>query len=246
MSSLSATRSLLLCLGVTLVFSAACSHSDDASAPTEPPAISTAEAEAKLRRIVLTAGDIAPDYTQDSEELRDNAEAAALRPDADLARRQYEDWGQVLSLDIQFAAPATNELLFAGRTARVSNSASVFGSTEGAADAMTYLRGLPPETVAAYVERSSSGSPTKLSQTRVRRDAEPAATAADESFILRTTGTATLATGLEMNYVADTVFVRVGNTNGAITAIALNQPPNRDELQRLVGAFVFKARAASG
>jgi hypothetical protein len=106
---------------------------------------------------------------------------------------------------------------------------------------MVYLRALPVELLENILTNEGAG--TRISDTSVQRDiAFPQR--GDELYALRASGKATIDGRLTVAFVADTVFVRAGNINGAVTAVALGDTPDRAELERLVDRFVEKARAA--
>lgn len=179
----------------------------------------------------------------DATQIMTNDDAAKLRPDTETARRQYEDWGQVLTLSVQYAAAASADLLLGGKTARVMSGATMFNTPDGAAASIAFVRGLSPQLVGSYVEFSASG-PAKLTDTNVAKDIQFPAKG-DESFAWRTTGRATLAEGLVVSYVADTIFMRIGRATANVTTVALNRPPDRAELERLTDVLVWRARASS-
>ncbi len=231
---------LLLPLAAVAV---ACGGGDDAPPPpTAEPTLSAAAAEAALEAIVLKASDIGDDYTQDVARVQTNEEAALARPDTDNARTQFEEWGQVLAYNVQYAAPPTADLIFNAKTARMMNTVTLFRTPEGAAAALTFLRDLPPEIVETLLDEDDGE--TQLSDTIVTKDIE-FATKGDESFAWRVSGKATLPGDFVVNYVADVVWVRSGNTNGNVITVALGQPPDRAELEGLVDLFLTRAQAGA-
>lgn len=231
---------LLLPLAAVAV---ACGGGDDAPPPpTAEPTLSAAAAEAALEAIVLKASDIGDDYTQDVARVQTNEEAALARPDTDNARTQFEEWGQVLAYNVQYAAPPTADLIFNAKTARMMNTVTLFRTPEGAAAALTFLRDLPPEIVETLLDEDDGE--TQLSDTIVTKDIEFAAKG-DESFAWRVSGKATLPGDFVVNYVADVVWVRSSNTNGNVITVALGQPPDRAELEGLVDLFLTRAQAGA-
>ena len=229
---------LPLALIAAALFAAACGGDDDA-----PPAISVADAEARLSAAVLRLDDIGGDYMEHTASVRTNEQQALARPDPDVAREQYEEWGQVLGYNVRYDAPPSADLLLNNKTARVMNAATLYTSEKGAASALDFVRGVPPEAIAAFIQSGNSGGEATLSDTRVTKDIEFPARG-DESFAFRVAGKATFPDGFTVNYVADVVFVRVGATTGNVVTIALGQPPQRDELVALLDRFIEKVRAA--
>ncbi|HZP58368.1 MAG TPA: hypothetical protein VFC53_12570 [Dehalococcoidia bacterium] len=204
--------------------------------------LSQARAEEKLRAAVVPPEDAGPDFTQDLARVQTNDESARARPDTEQARKQYEEWRQVLAYRVQYSAPATPDLVFSGRTAQIMNTATIFETPDGAAASMAYVRALPESTVADFLINEGGG--TKISDTQVVKDVD-FPQEGDESFAWRSSGKATFADGFTVNFVADTVFVRAGRITGAITTVALGQPPDRAELETLVGRFVARAQRES-
>jgi hypothetical protein len=227
---------LLALLGSTIV--AACGGGSKAPAAT--PTLTASQAEQQLKRIVLQAADIGDGYTQDSGRARSDAESAKARPDSAQAAQQYAQWGQVLAYDVAYSTPATADLVFNAKIARVMNSATLFGDGTGASSALAYAHGLSPATVADFLVNDGAG--TKISDTQVVKDlAFPAK--GDESFAWRISGKATFTNGFTVNFIADAVFIREGRIDGTVTAVALGQAPQRDQLERLVDTFVERAGA---
>lgn len=231
---------------VTIVFgvlAASCGGSSGTAADKTPaplPTISASAAEARLKQIALQSADVGAGYVIDQTHLQTNEDAAKARPDTENARRQYDDWGQVLQYNVQFAAPPDADLVFNGKTARVMNTATLYQTADGASAAYAYIRDLPSTVVANFLVNDSAG--TKITDTQVVKDlAFPAR--GDATFAWRISGKATFDNGFVVNFIADAVFVRVGRVTGNVTAVALGQPPTRDEVVRLVDAFVAKAGA---
>jgi len=73
---------------------------------------------------------------------RTNNALAAARPDSESAAAQYADWGQTLEYNVQYSAPADADLVFNGKIARVMNTATLFGASDGAIAALAYERDL--------------------------------------------------------------------------------------------------------
>ncbi len=229
----------ILPLACAAVLLAACG-SGAAKAPAASPTLSASAAEARLAKIVLTATDAGPGFTQEVARTQTNEDAATARPDTETARQQYADWGQILAYNVQFGAPPGADLVFNGKTARVMNTATLFHTDDGAAAALAYVRGLAPALIANFLVNDGAG--TKISETQVVKDIDVAA-AGDESFAWRISGKATFASGFTVNFVADSVFLRVGSLTGNVTAVALGQPPERATLTALVNTFVQHAKA---
>lgn len=226
-----------------VAFAVACSGGDDASpTPTAEPTLSADAAEAALEALSLKAADIGDDYTQEVARVQTNEEVALARPDTDNARVQLAEWGQVLTYNVQYAAPPTADLIFNAKTARMMNTVTLFRTPEGAAAALVFLRDLPPETIETLLDEDDGE--TQLSDTIVTKDIEFTAKG-DESFAWRVSGKATLPDGFVVNYVADVVFVRSGSTTGNVITVALGQPPDRAELEGLVDLFLTRAAAAA-
>ena len=226
-----------LILACALPVLAACGGGST-SATSQPAA---SDAEAWLARVVLAPGDIGPGYTTDIARSITNEEAAKARPDTDSARRQYADWGQILAYNVQFATPASAELVFTGTAARVMNTATLFRDANGAASALASVGELAPDVVANFLVNDSVG--TKISETQVIDIADIGAKG-DESFAWRLSGKAVFADGFTVNFVADSVYVRVGRVTGNVTAVALGEPPERARLVEMVDTFVSRVRAA--
>ena len=225
-----------LTLAVICVFAAACTSSSNSnSAQIFPEA-----AETQIKQIILQPADAGTDFTQGQAIAQTNDDLAKARPDTDGARRQYADWGQVLQYNVQYSAPVAPDLVFSGKIARVTNTATLFVATDGAAAALTYTRGLPASTVANFLVNDAGG--TTISDTQIVKDiAFPAR--GDESFAWRITGKATFPDGFTVIFVAEAVFVRAGRVNGNVTAIAFGQAPKRGDVIALVDTFVERARA---
>lgn len=208
------------------------------SATSQPGA---ADAEAWLARVVLAPGDAGPGYTADVARTLTNEESAKARPDTDSARRQYADWGQVLAYNVQFAAPASADLVFTGAAARVMNTATLYRDADGASAALASVGQLAPDVVANVLVNDGAG--TKISETQVIKIAD-FPEKGDESFAWRLSGKAEFADGFTVNFVADAVYVRVGRVMGNVTAVGLGEPPERGRLTELVDTFVSRVRAA--
>lgn len=226
------------------VLAVACGGGDDdpAPTPTAEPTLSAAAAETAIEAILLKGSDLGDDYTQDAESCQSNEDAALARPDTDNARTQFEEWGQVLACNAQFAAPPSADLIINAKTARMMNTVTLFRTPEGATEALTFLRDLPPEIVETLLDEGDGA--TQLSDTVVTKDIE-FTPRGDELFAWRVAGKATLPDGLLINYVADVVHVRSGSTTGSIITVALGQPPDRAELEGLVDLFLTRAAAAT-
>jgi hypothetical protein len=215
-------------------------HATDAASLDSAPSISRAVAEAQLREIVLTLDDLGDEYAQDVAGIVTNEQAAQARPDTAAAERQYEAWGQVLSYNVQFSRNALGDVLNTPQHARVMNNATIYNDAEGAATAMVYLRSLPVDLLENILTNEGAGA--RITDTQVQRDI-PFPARGDELYALRASGKATIGDRLTISFVADAVFVRAGNVNGVIIAVALGDTPDRAGLERLVDRFVEKARA---
>jgi hypothetical protein len=227
-----------LILACALPVIAACGNGSSSAAG---PSITASEAEAWLARVVLAPGDAGPGYTAAVARTVTNDEAAKARPDTDSARRQYEDWGQILAYNVQFAAPQSAELVFTGKAARVMNTATLYRDADGASAALASVRQLAPDVVANFLVNDGAG--TKISETQMITIHDFPAKG-DESFAWRLSGKAVMADGFTVNFVADTVYVQVGRVMGNVTAVALGEPPERGRLTELVDTFVSRVRAA--
>lgn len=240
-------RTMARTMGVALILLAAllgaCNGDGDAPpTPTPQPTIDAAQAERMLGSVLLQQDDIGADYERALDRTMSNEEAAAARPDADNARAQFEAWERVLGREVQFNAPASADLLFQNKTARLINTATLFTSADGASASLTFVRALPEDAVAAFVQQPAEGGGT-LSETRVDKDIAFEAVG-DESFAWRITGKFTFPDGFSVNYAADAVFLRIDRIAGSVITIALGQPPDRAQLESLVGTFAESARAA--
>jgi hypothetical protein len=209
------------------------------SMPTS--AVSEAEAKERLQQVMLTAPDVGDGYRKEIDRPITNAQAAQARPDTANAERQYEAWGQVLSHNVQFASENLRAVLNTSTHARVIHTATVFNDAGGAETAMVYLRALPVELLEQIL--TSDGGATQISDTQVTRGLD-FPFKGDEIYVLRTSGKAAISGRLTISFIADTVFVRAGNVNGAITAVALGATPDRAALERLVDRFLEKVRAS--
>ena len=203
-------------------------------------AASAADAEARLRRIVLEPSDAGAGYTLDFARVQTNEQAARARPDTAAAMRQHETWGQVLAYNAQFSAPSLRDVVFSPKLARVMNTATIFNGADGASAALMYVRALSPGLLEDVLTNEGAG--TRITGTQVTKDIAFAAKG-DESFAWRVSGKATFADGFSINFIADTVFVRAGAVTGSVTGVALGDAPDRAELERLVDRFIEKARA---
>lgn len=222
----------LLCLTAIAVAIAACS--------SDGPAIAVGDPEAVLERIVLQQEDAGDGLTRASARAQTNEEAAVARPDSGAAREQYEAWGQVLSYNVQFAAPVAPALVFTSKTARLMNTATLYRRNDGASDALAFLRGLDETLVENFLTNEGAG--TRISDTQlVKVDVEAKG---DESFAWRISGKATFDDGFTITFVADSVFLRVENVTGNVTAVALGGAPDRAQLESYVDAFVARIEAA--
>jgi hypothetical protein len=200
--------------------------------------ISLAGAESILRSVALAAADIGPAYAADVERTQTNEQSARARPDAEAALRQFEEWRQLLAFNAQYSPPTLTDVLYTPQFARVLHSVTLFDSAFGAASALAYLRSLSADLLADVL--TDEGAGTQIIDTQVMKDiAFPPK--GDESFAWRVRGTAHFSDQLTINFVADTVFVRSGNINASVTAVALGRAPDRGELVRLVDRFVEKA-----
>jgi hypothetical protein len=237
---------LLISLASTTVAVTACDDGNRNAIGTAPPgtsapAVSVVDAERRLEAVMLTADDLGGAYSKDASRWITNAQAAQARPDTAAAERQYEAWGQVLSYNVQFASDKLRDVVNTPLPARIMHNATIYNDTDGAGTAMVYLRALPLELLENILTNDGAGA--RIAGAQVQRDiAFPGR--GDELYALRTSGKATISDRLTVSFIADTVFVRVGNLNGAITAVALGDAPDRAMLERLVDRFVEKARAA--
>jgi hypothetical protein len=207
---------------------------------TPGPSIAVADAEALLTRVVLQPRDAGEGEWESSARVQTNEQLAEARADTDFARRQYAAWGQVLSYHVQYDATGARRLVNTGRFTRVSNTATLFQDTQGAATQLIYVRAQSEERLANAVTNDGPG--TRIADARVTKDL-PFPAKADESFAWRISGKATFEGGATLTFISDTVFVRVGNISGSVTAVALGSAPDRAELERLVDRFIAKARA---
>ncbi len=235
-------RQALPALGTLLAIAslAACDDGNRNAIGASPAPVTAADAEARLRSIVLEASAAGAGYTQAVEHIQSNEQAARARPDTAAAMRQYETWGQVLAYNVQLSAPDIREVVFSPKLARVMNTATIFNDAAGASAALIYVRALPPDLLEAVLTNEGAG--TRITDTQVTKDIAFTAKG-DESFAWRVSGKATFADGFSINFIADTVFVRAGAVNGSITGVALGDAPDRAALERLVDRFIKKARA---
>ena len=220
---------------------AACGGGCSTDAPSAPGgALSAADAEARLRSIVLGATDVGAGYTLDVSQVQTNEQAARARPDTAAAMEQHETWGQVLAYNVQFSAAGIRAAVFSPTLARVMNMATIFTSADGASAALAYVRALSPDLLEDVLTHEGEG--TRISDTQVTKDIAFAAKG-DESFAWRVSGKAAFTDGFSISFIADTVFVRAGAVTGSITGVALGDAPDRAELERLADRFIEKARA---
>jgi len=240
------TMSRTLAAGLILLAAllAACNGDGDGAppTPTPEPTIDAAQAGRLLDSMVLRQDDIGAEYERALDRTTTNEQAALLRPDTANARQQFQAWGRVLGRDVQYNAPASAELLFQNKTARLNNSATLYTTADGASASLVFVRALPEEAVAAFIQQPGEGGGT-LSETRVEKDIAFSAVG-DESFAWRITGKFTFPDGFTVNYVADALFLRVDRVAGSVITIALGQPPDRAQLEALAGTFVENVRAA--
>lgn len=223
----------LLCLTAAAVALAACSG--------DGPAIAVGDPEGVLKRIVLQQEDAGDGLALASARAQTNEEAAVARPDSGAAREQYEAWGQVLSYNVQFAAPVDPALVFTSKTARLMNTATLYRRNDGASDALAFLRGLDETLVENFLKNEGAG--TRISDTQLVKDLDVEAKG-DESFAWRISGKATFDDGFTITFVADSVFLRVENVTGNVTAVALGGAPERAQLESYVDAFVARIEDA--
>ncbi|HXF52061.1 MAG TPA: hypothetical protein VNM43_10300 [Dehalococcoidia bacterium] len=203
------------------------------------PATETAplppEAEAARQRLAaatLQPADVPPTMTDAGAHFRTNEEALADAPaDAvDVLRSLNQQWGRLYVYDRAYAAPPSPDLLGNGAIARLQSSASLFATPEGAEASVAFNRDLDPAVVAAFVEALGTADSPIRDVTAERIDF-PAY--GDSSHAWRFRGVVTVS-GLDLDFVADSVTVRVGDIAFTVTAITLNQPPPRRELEGYV------------
>lgn len=235
-----AAIAVLSCLLTASSIATACGGGASRGARTTPATISAADAEARLKQIVLLPADAGADFMQNQARAQTDDDLARARPDTESARKQYTDWGQVLQYNVQYSAPVAPDLVFSGKIARVMNTASLFQTPEGAGAALAYVRELAAPTVANFLVNDAEG--TKVSDTQVVKDTSFPAKG-DESFAWRLSGKATFTNGFTVTFIADAVFVRTGRVSGNVTAVAFGQAPKRDDVIALVDTFVERAKA---
>ncbi len=192
--------------------------------------ISPEAARARLEPAVLQKADVPADYTDAGAGFQTSEEAlaGATGEFGDTARRLFAEWGRAYVANSAFAAPPTLELAANGAIARVSTSAWLFGTADGASACVAYLQGFDASAVTDFVAGLSSEA------TPIRNvTAEPAAYPAlgDGSFAWRIRGTITVS-GFDLSFVADAVFARKGDVVINIVAATLNQPPPAAEVER--------------
>lgn len=219
----------LICLALAAVTLVACGG--------EGPAIAVSDPEAVLRRVVLQPDDVGEGLPQAAARVQTNEEAAVSRPDSGAAREQYGAWGQVLAYNVQFAAPVDPALVFTSKTARLMNTATLYKHNDGAAGALAFLRGLDQTLVENFLTNDGAG--TIISETQLMKDLDIAAKG-DESFAWRVSGKATFEDGFTITFVADSVFLRVENVTGNVTAVSLGGAPDRAQLESYIDAFVAR------
>jgi hypothetical protein len=203
------------------------------ASPTAGPLSPEAEvARARLAAATLQPGDVPAEMTQAGAHFRTNEEALADVPadSAGALRALNEQWGRRYVFDTAYAAPPTPDLLGNGAIARLQSSAALFATAEGAEASMAFNRDLDPAVVAAFVEALGTEESPIRDVTAERIDF-PAY--GDSSHAWRFRGVVTVS-GLELNFVADSVNVRVGDVVFSVTAITLNQPPPQVELEGYV------------
>lgn len=236
----------LAVVGTAALVLVACSDgnrnvTDDGAPP--PTSISIAEAEALLMRVVLEPDDVGEQMSAGDARIQTNDQLSEARADTDFARGQYEAWGQVLAYSVQYNTSTARRLVDTGRPARVANTATVFHDATGASTQLVYMRAQSDERLANAVTNDGPG--TRIVDAQVTKDlAFP--DKGDESFAWRISGKATFEGGATLNFISDTVFVRVGNVTGSVTAVGLGSPPDRGELVRLVDRFIEKVRSERG
>lgn len=103
--------------------------------------LSRDRAEAFLTRITPTSADLPPTLQAGPATARDRSQLAALDPNAALLRQQYDAWGLTLSLESPFAVTQQRSPAPNGEVLRVTDSAVVFASADGAKQ---YLSALGP------------------------------------------------------------------------------------------------------
>ena len=237
MRSAPGTRIIVVWLAVIALAVAACGGSSGGAVPSK---LSDVEAQARLERLVLQPADVGPGYTRDAAEFQTNDQLARARPDTDQARRQYTDWGQLLQLNVQIAAPAGADLVYTAKIARVVNTAAIFQTSDGADSALAFTRDLSASVVANFLLTESGGS--SLTDTQVVKDTD-FPTKGDASFAWRITGKLTMANGFTVTLIAETIFVRAGRTVGNVTVVGLGEAPAADLVTALVDTFVTRVKA---
>lgn len=201
------------------------------AAATAAPALS---ADGEAARQTLTAATLQPadvpaGMTLATSVFRTSEEALAdvPAPSADVLRELNRQWGRLYVHDTAYAAPPTPDLLGSGAIARLQSSAALFATPQGAEASMAFNRDLDPAVVAAFVEALGTEESPIRGVTAERIDVAPFG---DSSHAWRFRGVVTVS-GLDLNFVADSVNVRVGAVTFSVTAITLNQPPPRAELE---------------
>ena len=223
--------------GLALTIACGGGDGDDAE-----PTVSPDDARVMLQSVAMKPEDLPDDYVQDINRFQTNEQAAEARPDTDVASQQFSDWGQVLSYNVQYAAPPTIELVTNGKTARVMHTATVFQTPDGATQSLEFIRGLSEDTVQQVIE-AGSGEGSTISDVKVTKDIE-FVPKGDESFAFRAAGVASFADGVVVNFTADALVMRVGRMSTQIITVALGQPPIREELEEHADTFVARAQAA--
>jgi hypothetical protein len=234
----------VIALGVTCVLAAAaCSNGNrnaTGSATTPAAPISAGDAAAVLKRVVLSVDDVGSGMRAGTSRAETNEQLAQARADTQFARDQYAAWGQALTYSVQYNATGAQRLVDTGRFTRVANTATLFQDASGASTQLLYVRSQSEDRLANAVTNDGAG--TRIADAQVTKDLAFSAKG-DESFAWRIAGKATFEGGTTQTFITDTVFVRIGNITGSVTAVSLGAPPDRAELERLVDRFVEKARA---
>lgn len=214
-------------------------EADGATAVAPPSGAGAEAARSRLAAATLQAADVPPTMADAGSRFRSSEEALAeLAPEAaGPLRALNEQWGRRYVYDTAFAAPPTPDLLGNGAIARLQSSAALFATAEGAEASIAFNRDLDPAVVAAFVE--GLGTPeSPIRDVTAERIDFPAY--GDSSHAWRFRGVVTVS-GLDLNFVADSVNVRVGDVTFSVTAITLNQPPPRAELEGYVALLAGRA-----
>lgn len=200
-----------------------------ATAPLPP------EAEAARERLAvatLQPADVPATMADAGAYFRTNEEALADAPAGAVGvlRALNRQWGRLYVYDRAYAAPPSPDLLGNAAIARLQSSASLFATAEGARASVAFNRDLDPAVVAAFVEALGTADAPIRNVTAERIDF-PAY--GDSSHAWRFRGVVTVS-GLDLDFVADSVNVQVGDIALSLTAITLNQPPPSAELESYV------------